>query len=181
MTLSPKIILMHGKDTNPREKWYPWLEQVVNDLGVEYIAPILPQPENPVLSQWLDCLDKAQPDEQTILVGHSLGGVVILRWLERQVASLRVKKVILVATNAGTDESNNCFYTLSGYDFDKIKTHCDEFVVLHSTDDVWVPFSAGEENALGLGAKFLRFTDRGHFGKDLLKPQIPELLDELTW
>lgn len=39
-----------------------------------------------------------------------------------------------------TTENSNGFYTESGYDFGKIKKHCDDFVVFHSEDDQWVPF-----------------------------------------
>ena len=105
--------------------------------------------------------------------------------LEIQPEDFRVKKVILVGTNSGHSEkmnkteNNKAFYSKEGFDFAKIRSHCDNFVVLHSKDDEWVPFSAGEENAKGLDAKFLKFEDRGHFGSKLPKQEIPELLDEI--
>ena len=175
---------MHGKDTDPSRKWYPWLGEEVRKLGYEFIAPNLPKADNPVMEEWLNELDNADPDENTILVGHSRGGVAILRWLEKQPVGKKVKKVILVAANSGRlkdkaikNESNYGFYTEEGYDFKKIKSHCDTFVVLHSKDDTWVPFSAGERNAKGLSARFLQFDHVGHFGKGV--NQIPELLKEL--
>jgi len=177
-----KIVLAHGKNTDPNQKWYPWFEKEVKKLGYEYVAPVLPKADDPVMSEWLSEIDKTAPDEDTILVGHSRGGVAVLRWLEQQPPEKHVKKVILVATNSGRlkdkaihTESNYGFYTEEGYDFKKIKTHCNDFVVLHSKDDQWVPFSAGEINAEGLSAKFLQFDDRGHFGKGV--DEVPELLE----
>jgi predicted alpha/beta hydrolase family esterase len=74
-------------------------------------------------------------------------------------------------------ENSKRFFTKEGYDFEKIKSHCDNFVVLHSKDDEWVPFDAGKENTKGLNAKFLQFEDRGHFGYKV--NSMPELLDEI--
>lgn len=180
-----KIILIHGRDTDPSKKWYPWFGEEINKMGYEFIAPTLPKSTDPVINEWLAEIDKTKPDENSILIGHSRGGVAIMRWLERQPAEKRVKKVILISTNSGRlkdkaiqRESNYGFYTEDGYDFEKIKSHCDNFVVLHSRDDQWVPFSAGEANSAGLSAKFLKFDNRGHFGKGV--PKIPELLEEVT-
>jgi len=179
-----KIVLMHGKDADPTQKWYPWLSEVMKKEGNDFIAPVLPNASDPVLSEWMHELDQIDIDQDTILVGHSRGGVALLRWLEKQAANFKVKKVILIATNSGnigdmaiTTETNHGFYTEEGYDLEKIKSHCTNFVVLHSTDDQWVPFSHGEKIAKGLNAKFLEFNDYGHFGKTV--PEIPELLLEI--
>ncbi len=179
------VILMHGKNTNPTKKWYPWLKSEMQKNNIEFHAPFLPKAEDPEINEWLAELDKIKPNENSILIGHSRGGVAILRWLEIQPEDFRVKKVVLVGTNSGYSEkmnkteNNKGFYSKEGFDFSKIKSHCDNFVVLHSEDDEWVPFSAGEENAKGLDAKFLKFKDRGHFGSKLPKQEIPELLDEI--
>ncbi len=180
-----KVVLMHGKDTNPGEKWYPWLQEQMRIRNIEYIAPTLPQPENPRIDEWLNELQKTHPDKETILIGHSRGGVTIMRYLEILPEGEKVKKVILIATNSGSAkkvvipaESNFGFFTESGYDFKNIKTHCDDFVIFHSRDDKWVPLEAGEENTKGLGARFLAFNDRCHFGKNL--KEIPELLREIV-
>lgn len=184
-TQTMKVILIHGKNTGPTQKWYPWFGNSIEEMGHEYIAPRLPKSADPIIDEWLSEIDKTNPSEDSILVGHSRGGVAILRWLEQLLPERRVKKVILIATNSGRlkdraiqHESNFGFYTKGGYDFEKIKTHCDDFVVFHSKDDQWVPFSAGEFNSEGLSAKFLVFEDRGHFGKSL--KEIPELLQEIN-
>lgn len=178
-----KVVLIHGKDTDPSQKWYPWFGDEVKKMGYEFVAPVLPRAADPIMEEWLAAINKVEPDEDTIFVGHSRGGVAIMRWLEKQRPGKKVKKVILVATNSGRlkdkavpSESNYGFYTNEGYNFEKIKSHCNDFVILHSRDDKWVPFSAGETNAIGLSARFLKFDDHGHFGKGV--NEIPELLEE---
>ena len=179
-----KAILMHGMNTDPDGKWYPWFRDEVLRLGYEFHAPALPDSQDPDVEVWKQYISDLLPDDDTVLIGHSRGGVAILRWLEEQPANLKIKKVILIAVNSGfvykraiPDETNHGFYTEDGYDFDKIRQHCDDFVVLHSKDDQWVPYEAGVENANGLHARLLTFENRGHFGKGVNK--VPELIKEL--
>ncbi len=174
---------MHGKDADPSHKWYPWFATEMQTRNIAFEAPTLPETNNPDCDAWVEALDAMQPDDNTILVGHSRGGVAILRWLETLPTSRRVRKVILVATNSGKlamnsqTTSNRNFFTEKGYDFAAIREHCNDFIVLHSQDDQTVSFDAGKENAQGLDARFHAFDDRGHFGKKILT--IPELLEEI--
>lgn len=179
-----KVILLHGKNVGPQDKWYPWFAKEMASYGIECHIPALPNSADPVMDDWKNEIDKLRPDYDTILIGHSRGGVAVLRWLEDQPEELSVKKVILVAANSGflskmavPSESNYGFYTEEGYDFDRIRRHCDSFVVLHSKDDKWVPYEQGKENAAGLHAKFLSLEDRGHFGTGV--DEVPELLAEV--
>lgn len=176
------VILMHGKGADPTQKWYPWLAQELAARHILFDAPALPHADEPHIKEWQDALTSLQPSQETVLVGHSRGGVAILRWLENQSKELKVTSVILVATNSGfakdqtiSGETNYGFYTEKGYDFSKILQHCDEFVLLHSKDDLWAPYAHGVENAEGLHAQLLTFNDRGHFGKGI--NEIPELLE----
>lgn len=186
MNTPNKVVLIHGKNTDPDSKWYPWFRNEVESYYTNtlYTAPTLPKADNPYIHEWIQEIKSTQPDQNTILVGHSRGGVAILRWLEQAPSHIHVKKIILIATNSGfvqkmaiPSESNLGFYTKEGYDFDAIKAHCSSFVVLHSKDDPWVPYSAGVENAKNLHAKFLSFDDRKHFGTGI--DTIPELIEEI--
>jgi uncharacterized protein len=179
-----KVVLIHGKNADPlAKKWYVWIADQVRNKGLEFVAPNLPNSNDPEINAWIKEVGKTDPDEQTIMIGHSRGGVAILRWMEKLPAEKKIRKVILVAANSGNSEkrnkteNNKGFFTEEGYDFEKIKTHCEKFVVFHSKDDRWVSFDNGEENAKGLGAKFHVFKDRKHFGKDM--KEFPELLEEV--
>lgn len=88
----------------------------------------MPLVNPPVLNEWLKIIDDLKPDKNTVLVGHSRGGMAILRWLEQAPPELKIKKVVLVAANNPNfpDQVMGDFYG-SQYDFEKIKQHCDSF------------------------------------------------------
>ena len=63
--------------------------------------------DNPEINAWMKELDKTNPDENTVLIGHSRGGVAILRWLEKLPKGKQIKKVILVAAHPGNSQHIN--------------------------------------------------------------------------
>jgi leucyl-tRNA synthetase/8-oxo-dGTP pyrophosphatase MutT (NUDIX family)/predicted alpha/beta hydrolase family esterase/ASC-1-like (ASCH) protein len=170
-----RVVLMHGKNETPAGKWYPWFGERVKAAGLDYIAPELGVEDVPKLADWTVKLEDTKPDESTILIGHSRGGMAILRWLEQAPAAVKVGRVVLVAANDGAqpDKAGGDFFYGKDYDFAKIKSHCSDFVVVHSRDDKWVPFEAGEKIAAGLGVELSAFDGKNHFGKDT--PQVPEI------
>ena len=172
---------MHGKDKQSNDIWYPWLKAELITRGVDCAVPDLPKADSPKINEWLAVLDSLHPDQETILVGHSRGGMAILRWLETRHA--KVAQVVLVAANSANieDSTKGDFYS-GPYDFSAIRNCCKDFTVLHSKDDEWVPYAAGLENADGLGAKIISFDDKNHFGRQAdgsTMTTFPELLDQL--
>lgn len=178
-----KVVFLHGKDKTPNDVWYPWLKKEVEKKGISFVAPNLPNTHDPILSEWLNEINKSNPDENTILIGHSRGGLAILRWMEQLPKNRKVNKVILVATNnplineKNKKKDTHGFYEKGPLNFERIKSHCNNFVVLHSKDDQWVPFESGEENAKKLDAKFKIYEDKRHFGFGI--NELPEVLEEI--
>ena len=81
-----KVFIIHGTEGYPEENWFPWMKSELEEKGCEVIVPQFPSP--PVvaakISEWFDVFKPYQQtlDENTILIGHSLGGVFTLRILE---------------------------------------------------------------------------------------------------
>ena len=174
-----RVIVLHGRSKNPSQAWYPWLKEECEKNGIECIVPPMPHPDTPILKEWLKVLDDLAPDTDTVLVGHSRGGMAILRWLEQAFESTKVKKVVLVAANNPEimDGFGGDFYDKPDYDFAKIKQHCEQFIVFHSDDDDFVPIVSGEKNAVGLNATFHPYHGLQHFGNNITRMQ--EIYDEV--
>ena len=63
-----KVVLIHGKDTNPTEKWYPSFIQDMKEKDIPIFAPTLAKPNDPILQEWIQAIEKTNPDENTILI-----------------------------------------------------------------------------------------------------------------
>jgi predicted alpha/beta hydrolase family esterase len=90
-------VVAHGFNANPERNWFPWLIDQYQP-GIVSI-PRLPDPTAAELEPWVTTLTAAlgDPDEETVLVGHSLGTITCLRVLERFEKPWKLGGLILVA------------------------------------------------------------------------------------
>lgn len=175
------VVLIHGKNSQPSDKFYPWIKSQCEQKGVDCVVPDMGQEDVPKIAHWLGVIDQQNPSTDTIMVGHSRGGMAILRWLEQP--DRKVNRVILIASNNPNfmDKAGGDFYGRD-YDYAIIKSNCDDFVVIHSRDDEWVSFKAAQKNAENLGAKTIYFDDKNHFGVQrdgTTLIEVPEILEEI--
>src|SRR3989338_7755510 len=94
-----KIFIIHGSYGNPKENWFPWLKKKLEAKGHTVFVPSFPTPQRQSLTQWMNVfregyLDKV--DEDSILVGHSLGPAFILSVLEQVSLSKLVRACFFV-------------------------------------------------------------------------------------
>jgi predicted alpha/beta hydrolase family esterase len=69
------------------DHWQRWLATQLADAGREVIFPALPNPDSPLLQEWLPALSEALdglPADGYDLVAHSLGAVL---WLHHAAAA----------------------------------------------------------------------------------------------
>ncbi|MEK7190430.1 MAG: alpha/beta fold hydrolase [Patescibacteria group bacterium] len=120
-------------------------------------------------------------DENTILIGHSLGGVFALRVLEQ--LKHPVRTVFFVGTPIGVKPIANYDRdsSFSGFDFDweKIKNKAEYFVIFHSDNDPYVGLENGKELAKNLGVELSFVPNAGHFNKKAGYVKFDELWSKL--
>ena len=141
-------------------------------------------PEIPAkISEWFDILKNYEQyfNEETILVGHSLGGVFALRVLEQ--LKHPIKAVFLTGTPIGVKpilnyDRDNSF---GGFDFDweKIKNNAKHFEVFQSDNDPYVVLENGEQLAKKLSIELTFIPNAGHFNKKAGYLSFPDLLEKI--
>ena len=52
------FIIVHGIQGSPEENWFPWLKKELELSGCNVFVPQFPNPQKPVLSEWLETLDQ---------------------------------------------------------------------------------------------------------------------------
>jgi len=176
------IFIFHGTEGYPEENWFPWLREKLEARGHKVIVPQFPSP--PVvpakINEWFDVLKNYEQDinENTIFIGHSLGGVFTLRILEKLKHS--VKAAFFIGTPVGVRPILNYDRdsSFTGFDFNwpAIKSKSKNFIVFQSDDDPYVSLGNGQELARELGVEFSFIPNAGHFNKKAGYTEFEELL-----
>ncbi len=94
-----RLVIVHGYMAAPEHHWFPWLQQQAEQSGLEVIIPRLPDSQAPHPEAWLDALETSvgAPDENTWLVGHSLGCITLLNYLTRRYPQAIAGGLVLVS------------------------------------------------------------------------------------
>jgi predicted alpha/beta hydrolase family esterase len=152
-----------------------------NALGLAYevVRPHMPAPDNPRYAAWAAQVEKelAVLEGEAILVGHSLGGAVLLKYLSEHPSTKPLAGLFLIAPAYwGKDgEWINDEYTLQE-DFPSHLPEVQQIFLYHSRDDAVVPFAHLAFYAEKLPQATVRELDgRGHFFTD----GLPELADDI--
>lgn len=138
-----RVIIIHCWNGYPEYCWYPQTRKELESKDFDVEVPSMPDTDRPKLSLWLPALREIieVPDENLFLVGHSIGCVTILRYLESLPEGMKIGGVVLVAgftDNLGFQELDNFFET--ELDFETIKTRANKFVLIHSDNDPFVEY-----------------------------------------
>lgn len=175
-----RVILVHGWDGHPEEGWFPKFKQDMEAQGFVVTIPTMEPADAPTMSKWVPQLASvvSAPDEDTYLVGHSAGCITILRYLEGRPDGQKVGGVVLVAgftDDLGFKELTNYFMT--PIDWDRIISHVDGFIAIHSDNDTYVPLSHADTFKRFLGAGVIILKQRGHFAGSDGTVELPEARD----
>jgi hypothetical protein len=177
------VFIFHGIGGNPEENWFPWLKNELEKLNVTAIVPAFPESDRPDLSRWLTHFDQYKNliNDETMFIGHSLGGAFTLRFLER--ATQPIHAAFLVASVWGVmgnkfDPLMTTFTTLP-YDWKRIRSNASAFHVLHSDNDPYISLKLAEELAKHLGTEEEIIPGGGHFNAGAGYTTFPQLLQEI--
>ena len=117
-------------------------------------------------------------EDNLIILGHSLGGTFLAKYLSENKIGKKIKAIILVA--AVFDEENESLTNFKlPNSLDKFSNQSEKIVLIQSEDDEIVPFNTAKnyKNLLPK-AEVIIFKDRGHFNQETF-PEIVELIKNI--
>jgi len=174
-----RIILVHGFNANPNMNFHPWLRDELHAAGFEVVAPELPlsSKEEFDLPKAIEIMKQqvGYLKNDDIVLGHSLGALVALQYLEAIEMTETPRAVILVAApwNVSRPELRSLF--VDDLDADVLMWKAREFVVIHSQDDKLVPVEHGRKLADQLRARLIETMGDDHY----MAERYPVLLETI--
>ncbi|MFH1427797.1 MAG: alpha/beta hydrolase [Patescibacteria group bacterium] len=169
-----KIYIIHGWDGYPEEGCFPWLKKELERRGYDVFIPLMPEPEKPKISTWVAYLSQIikKPDINTYLLGHSIGAQAILRYLESLDRDVKINGAVFIAgwvhlTELALETTEDIKiakpWLKTPLNWDKIRSHTNNFIAIFSDNDKLVPLSDSNIFKDKLGAKIIIEHNKGHF------------------
>jgi len=184
-----KAIIIHCWEGYPEYCWYQKTKSELEAKGFQVEVPAMPDTENPKQATWVPKLTKVvgQPNEDVYLIGHSVGCITILRYLESLKDDQKIGGLVFVAgfsesLGEGYEEIDNFFER--PVDFELIKTKAKHFVAINSVNDPHVDLRFGRIFEDNLDAKLITKEGMYHFsGAIEEEPEcsaLPEVANEIA-
>ena len=162
-----RVFIIHCWEGYLEYCWYPYLKRELKARGFKVEVPAFPDTDNPKQNKWVSCLAEqvGAPDENTFLVGHSIGAATILRYLETLPDNEKIGGAVFVAgftEDIGYEEVENFFKV--PFDFTKIKSRAKKgFVAIHSDNDPYIDLKFSKIFQEKFGAEIIIEHAKGHF------------------
>ena len=180
--------IIHGWECSSQGGFLPWLKKELENKGYQVSVPDMPDTNTPQISAWLGKMQEliGTPDENTIIIGHSLGGLAILLYLQSLPPQSRVGQAVLVASVIEKIEGMSVEEALiaapwleqgKSLDANKIKEVCPQINAFFSDDDPFIPLSSEQIAREQLGAATVIEHQKGHFNQKTNIYEVPEVLE----
>lgn len=158
-----------------------WKYSLQEELGAAYeiVIPKMPNTFNARYVEWKIWFDKYVPfmKEGIILIGYSMGGIFLAKYLSENNVPVKIKAVFLVAPpydEQDTKDALNDFILPES--LQQFQNQASEIHIYQSKDDELVPFADLDKYAKQLPqAKIHIFENRGHFWAE----EFPELVGDI--
>ncbi|MDP2909612.1 MAG: alpha/beta hydrolase [bacterium] len=186
-----RVFIIHGWEGFPEEGWFPWLKRELEARGFEVHVPQMPDSAHPRIQKWIPAISKevGVPDNQSYLVGHSMGCQAIVRYLESLSDNTKIGGVVFVAgflkrlTGLGEEpgfEETEKHWLGTPIDLEKIGSRMNNGVAVFSDNDPFVPLDNQDDFRDKLHCKIIIEHAKGHFsGPSDNITELPVVLEEL--
>lgn len=165
------------RDKNREKRWSRNLEKT---LGKDFtvLSPVMPCKFNAKYREWSIWFEKLFPyiKDNVVLIGHSLGGTFLVKYLSKNNFPKRILATYLVSPAYNEDSGHSlATFSLPG-SLEKFKKQGGKIFIYHSRDDLIAPFVNFIKYTKVLPEAEKRiFKNRGHF----LQEEFPELVKDI--
>ena len=164
------IFIFHGTGGSPDGNWFPWLKQKLEKNRLNVIIPKFPTPAGQSLKAWFKVFNqyKQYVNEKTIFIGHSLGGMFLLKVLEQLKHPVHAAFFVSAPVGVKPIKFYNSDYAFVHFVFNwpviikKVKT----FSVYHSDNDPYVCLGNGKMLAKQLRVALTLIPKAGHLNSE---------------
>jgi hypothetical protein len=194
-TIKKQVVVVHGGDTFDTYEEYlgflnayeinfeklkikRWKETLRERLGEDFevVLPKMPNSMNSKYAEWKIMFEKLPQflKDDVVLLGHSLGGIFLAKYLSENNFPKKIKATFLVSAPFDTKDSD---YSLGDFilpdSLENFQNQAGKIFLFHSKDDLVVPFADLEKYKKSLpNAEVMVFEDKGHFDQT----EFPELV-----
>lgn len=175
------VLFIHSAGPQGHHEGSDYLVTYLRDTlgsGYRILLPEMPDPENPNYIAWKGKLKKelAAMEDSLILIGHSLGASVVLKYLSEESIQKSISGLFLIGAVYWGKKNWEVKEYILHKDFSLKIAHIPQVFLYHSKDDEVVPVTHLRYFAEKLPkARVREFDNRGHlFGKG-----FPELVDDI--
>lgn len=162
-----------------------WKDTLQEELGDKFdvFVPNMPNKTNAQYGEWKIWFEKIieKLDDNLILIGHSLGGSFLTKYLSENNLLRKIKALILVSTpHDDTDLPEPLAEFNIKLTLEKLSKQCPVIYLINSKDDPIIPESELEKYKKELpNAKVILFEDRGHFWQEEF-PEMANLIKRIS-
>jgi hypothetical protein len=160
-----------------------WTQSLVTDLpDFEVFTPAMPNKQNASFDEWKIWFERHFDflHSEVVLVGWSLGGMFLAKYLSENEVPFTVSALHLLAAPCGTcddGQGNDCgTFQFNPEILSEISKKTEKINIWHSENDFIVSYENAQKYKNYLPeAKLVTFKDKNHF----LVTEFPELIQEL--
>lgn len=177
-----RVFILHGLGKMPKDNWYMWLRNFLEDRGIDAKAPQLPNGSMPDMEEWLSFLRGriGRPDLETYIVAHGVSSQLLLRYLEELSGEEKIGGALMAAgfvrmregslekalqSNLINQQQMEILRKMEENEIDlsKVAKHSERFVSIFSGNDPYVGFENADAFKDELRSKIIIIPRGGHF------------------
>ncbi|MCF7815802.1 MAG: alpha/beta hydrolase [Candidatus Pacebacteria bacterium] len=162
------------------KKWQPTLRTSLSQ-SYDVYYPAMPNSKNAKYEEWKIWFERhhAFLRDGVTLIGHSLGGYFLAKYLSEEKMPVSVHALYFLAAPFENDDfggEDGGDFAFDSQNLHRLALQVDGVYIFHSKDDSVVPYTHALKYAEALpGAELVSFEDKNHF----LHEKFPEIIEHI--